>query len=110
MYANESPSVIEFSNQYVEKVFKHGNPSAILFYKEKESDLVTAFSNAAKDFKGQLVFVTSGITHGIQQKISSFVGVKTIPSLVIIKPPTGGPQAELSKFELEDVNDKTSQE
>jgi hypothetical protein len=52
MYANESPSVIEFSNQYVEKVFKHGNPSAILFYKEKESDLVTAFSNAAKEFKG----------------------------------------------------------
>ena len=50
---------------YADKLFKN-NPTAILFYKEKEYRLISAFSAVAKAFKGKLLFTTSGISHGMQ--------------------------------------------
>ena len=109
MYVHEQPAVIEFSEKYIEKVFKHGHPSTILFYKEKESALVTAFTKVAKENYESMSFVTSGNTEGIQQKIASFVGVKKSPTLVIIKPPTGGEQEQMQNFKF-DVDETTTQE
>ena len=86
LYVNEVPSVFEFSEAYVDKIFKSGKPSAVLFYKEKESALVEAFSTVAKteSWKGKIFFTTSGITEGEQLKFGQFIGVKTLPNIVIL--------------------------
>ena len=52
MHLNQVPSVFEFAPEYINTVFKRGNPSAILFYEDGESELVGAFRSVAEEFAG----------------------------------------------------------
>lgn len=54
------PTLIFFSNDYIEPVFKKQIPSIILFTDDQQADYNKVFSQAAKEMFGQFVFITSG--------------------------------------------------
>lgn len=59
------PTLIEFSEDFIEPIFAEHNPALILFTEEKDQDYQGVFAQAAKDLKGEILFVTSGVTDGI---------------------------------------------
>ena len=82
------PRLITFSEDYIEPIFGDRNPAMILFTEETGQDYQTVFEQAAKDLQGQILFVTSGVTEGIQSRLAEFVGVETgdMPTVRIISP------------------------
>lgn len=61
-----------------------------MFRDEESADskkLDETFSKAAQSNKGKILFSTSGVTKGIQQRLAEFVGVteKDLPRIVIIE-------------------------
>jgi protein disulfide-isomerase A1 len=82
------PRLITFSEDYIEPIFGDRNPAMILFTEETGQGYQTVFEQAAKDLQGQILFVTSGVTEGIQSRLAEFVGVETgdMPTVRIISP------------------------
>lgn len=82
------PILITFSDDYVEPIFQAGNPAIILFTEETGQAYQETFAQAAKDLNGEILFVTSGVTEGIQSRLGEFVGVgkDNLPSLNLIDP------------------------
>jgi len=85
------PILITFSDDYVEPIFQAGNPAIILFTEETGQAYQDTFAQAAKDLTGEILFVTSGVTEGIQSRLGEFVGVTkdNLPSLNLIDPSNG---------------------
>jgi len=69
------PTMIEFSEDYIEPIFGKGREAMILFSDEKDTAAHAAFLEAAKDLKGEILFVQSGTKDGIQSRLAEFVGV-----------------------------------
>ena len=59
------PRLITFSEDYIEPIFGDKQPAVILFTEETGAAYQDAFSKAAKDLQGQVLFVTSGVSEGI---------------------------------------------
>ena len=82
------PRLITFSEDFIEPIFGDHNPAIILFTEEQGTDYQAAFAKAASDLQGQILFVTSGVSEGIQSRLGEFIGVekKDLPQLRIISP------------------------
>lgn len=67
MLASSVPTLIEFSEDYIEPIFGQKNAAIFLFRSAEDasSDFAKAFEEAAKTLKGQILFVVSGVTDGI---------------------------------------------
>jgi len=100
------PRLIEFSEDYIEPIFGEQKNAAILFTEETGKDYQAAFEQASKDLQGQILFVTSGASEGIQSRLAEFVGVtkESMPTLRIVSP-----GADMLKYVWEgDANALTS--
>merc|ERR1711934_725120 len=82
------PMLITFSEDYIEPIFGDRNPAVMLFTEEADQDYQGVFAKAAKDLNGEILFVTSGVTDGIQSRLAEFVGVEAgdMPTLRLISP------------------------
>jgi protein disulfide-isomerase A1 len=82
------PRLITFSEDYIESIFGDRNPAVILFTEEADQCYQSVFAQAAKDLQGELLFVTSGVTEGIQSKLAEFVGVSAsdMPTMRLVHP------------------------
>ena len=82
------PRLITFSEDYIEPIFGDRNPAVILFTEEADQGYQSVFAQAAKDLQGELLFVTSGVTEGIQSKLAEFVGVSAsdMPTMRLVHP------------------------
>lgn len=67
--------MITFSEDYIEPIFADQNPAIILFTEETGTAYQETFAAAAKELKGDVLFVTSGATDGIQARLADFIGV-----------------------------------
>ena len=82
------PRLITFSEDYIEPIFGDRNPAMILFTEETGQGYQAVFEQAAKDLQGQILFVTSGVSEGIQSRLAEFVGVESgdMPTVRLISP------------------------
>lgn len=106
------PTLIEFSDEYIEPIFQNQKPAVFLFIdkdSEEQKKLVDTFRRAATAGKGRIFFSHSGIREGIQQRLAEFVGVSTehLPRLMIV----GFTAQGVDKYVYEgDVNGLTEEE
>lgn len=84
--ASTIPTLIEFDEDYIEAIFVDQNPSLILFTEETDQAYQSTFAEAAKELKGEILFVTSGVSDGIQERFAEFIGVtkEDLPCVRII--------------------------
>ena len=82
------PKLITFSEDYIEPIFAEHNPALILFTEETGAGYQAVFQQAANELQGEILFVTSGVSEGIQSRLGEFIGVEKadLPSLRIISP------------------------
>jgi protein disulfide-isomerase A1 len=82
------PQLITFSEDYIEPIFGDHNPAVILFTEDTDKDFQKAFKQAAAELTGEILFVTSGVSEGIQSRLAEFIGVtqENLPTLRIISP------------------------
>uniref|UniRef100_A0A7S3SXQ9 protein disulfide-isomerase n=1 Tax=Strombidinopsis acuminata TaxID=141414 RepID=A0A7S3SXQ9_9SPIT len=100
---NSVPTLITFSEDYIDPIFGKRNPALMLFTTDLDAEYAKVFAEAAKAFKGKVLFVTSGATDGIQAKLAEFVGVSKdmLPTLRLIEPTDAG----IKKFRYDnDIN------
>jgi hypothetical protein len=77
MLASSVPTLIEFSEDYIEPIFGQ-KQNAIFLFRSKEDSTSTfskVFEEAAGKYKGDILFVVSGVSEGIQSRLAEFVGV-----------------------------------
>ncbi|CDW72484.1 disulfide isomerase [Stylonychia lemnae] len=90
MLTNSVPTLIEFSEDYIEPIFGQRRAALFLFRSnsDSESAFAQAFKEASEKLKGQILFVVSGVTDGIQQRLGEFIGVdeKSLPTLRLLDP------------------------
>lgn len=101
--SNSVPTLITFSEEYIDPIFGKRNPALMLFADNEDAEYSKIFAEASKAFKGKILFVKSGATEGIQQKLAEFVGVTKdmLPTLRVIAPNDAG----IKKFMYEqDIN------
>jgi len=86
--ASSVPTLITFSEDYIEPIFGEHKDALILFTEESGKDYQSAYAQAAKEMSGDILFVTSGVTDGIQGRLGEFLGVgkENLPTLRIISP------------------------
>ena len=82
------PILISFSEDYIEPIFADHNPALILFTEEEGQGYQDVFAAAAKELKGEILFVTSGVTDGIQARLADFLGTtkEDMPCIRLIDP------------------------
>ena len=84
------PTLIDFSDDYIEPIFGKRNPAVFLFRSKEDSDadFAKTFSEAATKMKGKILFVVSGIKDGIQHRLAEFIGVEDsmLPTIRILNP------------------------
>jgi len=69
------PQLITFSDEFIEPIFGDQNPAVILFTEDTDKDFQKAFKQAAIEMNGEILFVTSGVSDGIQSRLAEFIGV-----------------------------------
>ena len=83
------PTLIEFSDEYIEPIFQKQQPASFLFVDKSKDDhqkLLTAYGKAAEEGKGKILYAHSGVSDGIQSRLAEFVGVtaEDLPRLMIV--------------------------
>jgi protein disulfide-isomerase A1 len=104
---NSVPTLIEFSEDYIEPIFGQKQPAIFLFRSKEDanSDFSKHFDTAANKLKGQILFVVSGVSDGIQARLAEFIGVDAthLPTIKILNP-----NDNMKKFQYEgSVKDAT---
>jgi len=89
---NSVPTLITFSEDYIEPIFAKKNAALMLFADDEDQHHSTVFAEASKAHKGKILFVRSGASEGIQTKLAEFVGVTKdmLPTLRLIQPTEEG--------------------
>ena len=87
--AQSVPTLIEFSDEFIEPIFQKQNAAIFLFRDAESADhkaLQETFNKAAVENKGKILFSVSGATEGIQQRVAEYVGVKAddMPAILLI--------------------------
>lgn len=100
MLSSSVPTLIEFSEDYIEPIFGQ-KQSALFLFRSKEdstSDYAKVFEQAATELKGQILFVVSGVTDGIQSRLAEFIGVdgSSLPTIKVLDP-----NDNMKKFQYE---------
>lgn len=82
--------MINFSEDYIEPIFGQRKSAIFLFRSSSDSDkdFSKVFSEAASALKGEIIFVVSGVSEGIQQRLGEFIGVEesSLPTIRILDP------------------------
>lgn len=90
MLAEMTPILMEFSEEYIEPIFGQRKPASFLFKAKSDTDkpFFKNYEEAAKKLKGEILFIHSGATEGIQQRLGEFIGVeeKDLPTLRLLDP------------------------
>ena len=78
MIANSIPNIIDFHEDYIELIFGEKRPAVFLFKSKNDENLsyFKIFSAAAEKLKGEILFVISDASQGIQQRLGEFVGIE----------------------------------
>jgi protein disulfide-isomerase A1 len=88
--ASSVPTLITFSEDFIEPIFGQRKPAIFLFRSNSDADkgFSQAFAEAAKSLKGQILFVVSGVSDGIQQRLGEFIGVEesALPTIRVLDP------------------------
>lgn len=89
---NSVPTLITFSEDYIESIFAKKNAALMLFADDNDQHHSNVFAEASKAHKGKILFVRSGATEGIQSKLAEFVGVTQdmLPTLRLVQPTEEG--------------------
>ena len=97
------PTVIEFSEEFIEPIFGQRKAALMLFRmpNDKDADFAKVFNQAAKELKGEILFVTSGIYDGIQARLAEFIGVDE-PKLPVLR--LLDPNDNMKKFDFPDLS------
>ncbi len=69
------PALVEFSEEIVPQIFDEQNDAIILFTDSIDEDFVRVFEDAAYKLRGEAIFVISGTTVGIQERLADFIGI-----------------------------------
>lgn len=79
---------ITFTEDTIEPIFGNKRSALILFTEETDSDAQKTFFEAANELEGEILFVQSGVTDGIQSRLAEFVGVEKadLPTVRLIDP------------------------
>lgn len=82
------PILISFSEDYIEPIFGDHKPALILFTEDSGQAFQDTFAAAAKELQGEILFVTSGVTDGIQARLADFIGAtkEDMPCIRLIDP------------------------
>jgi len=90
LLASSTPTLIEFSEDYIEPIFGQKQSAIFLFRAKEDKDASWAqvYEKAAHEHKGKLLFIVSGISEGIQSRLAEFVGVEAshLPAIKILNP------------------------
>lgn len=88
--ASSVPTLINFSEDYIEPIFGQRKAALFLFRSaaDADKDFSKVFAEAAKTLKGEIIFVVSGVTDGIQQRLGEFIGVdeSMLPTIRVLDP------------------------
>jgi protein disulfide-isomerase A1 len=87
--SNSVPSLITFSEDFIEPIFADHNPALILFQEDgTDTAHFATFKEAAQAMKGDILFVESGVSQGIQERLGECGGVSKddLPALRIVDP------------------------
>jgi hypothetical protein len=82
---NFAPEVINFKLDNAEPLFRFGWRSLFLLTESKKADYNTPFAEAAKELKGQALFVKSGISKGDGRNLAVSLKVikEDLPALIM---------------------------
>lgn len=102
------PTLIEFSEDYIEPIFGNRKAAIFLFRSNSDSEgaLQKVMKEAAEKYKGEILFAVSDVKDGIQKRLAEFIGVEDsqMPTLRLLNP-----EANMAKFTYEkDINSLTS--
>jgi protein disulfide-isomerase A1 len=90
LQASSVPTLINFSEDFIEPIFGQRKSAIFLFRSNSDADkgFSQTFAEAAKTLKGQILFVVSGVSDGIQQRLGEFIGVEesNLPTIRILDP------------------------
>lgn len=90
MVGSSVPTLIDFSEDYIEPIFGQRKSAIFLFRgpADTEASFTKVFSDAATQLKGEILFVVSGVTDGIQQRLGEFIGVdeSALPTIRLLDP------------------------
>lgn len=90
MTALSVPTLIDFSEDYIEPIFGQRKPALFLFRSsaDADKDFSKVFAEAASSLKGEILFVVSGVSDGIQQRLGEFIGVEesNLPTIGLLDP------------------------
>ena len=90
LQASSVPTLINFSEDFIEPIFGQRKSAIFLFRSNADADssFAKVFAEAAASLKGEILFVVSGVTDGIQQRLGEFVGVEesNLPTIRILDP------------------------
>ena len=93
LLASSVPTLITFSEDYIEPIFGQRKSAIFLFRSSSDAnkDFAQTFAQAASTLKGEIIFVVSGVTEGIQQRLGEFIGVteSSLPTIRILDPSNG---------------------
>jgi protein disulfide-isomerase A1 len=83
------PTLIEFSESFIEPIFQQQRPAVFLFVEEKNEEhakIIATMGEAAKANKQRILYVHSGIKSAMHTKLAEFLGVteEDLPLLMII--------------------------
>jgi len=88
---HSTPTLIEFSEDYIEPIFGQKQSAIFLFRApgDKDASWAKEYEKAAHELKNEgILFIVSGITEGIQSRLAEFVGVESahLPTIKILNP------------------------
>lgn len=86
--AHSTPTIFEFSEDYIEPIFQSKGNAVFLFSSDKDAAYQALFTAAATTHKGKILFSTSSGDSGIQERLGEFLGVTKddFPTLRIVEP------------------------
>lgn len=85
------PNVITFSEEYIDLIFGEHKPFLAFFTEETGTEQQEAFVTAAKELRGEILFVTSGATNEAQKRLTDYLVVTNdLPCMFIVNPKSDG--------------------
>lgn len=96
------PLVMDFDQKAAERIFGSESPAIIFFSDDANDSNAEAFTQAAKDRKGDILFSKSTVTGGLGARLCEFLGVTKAdtPTVRIIRFKNGA----LDKFKVDDLS------
>lgn len=92
------PSLIEFSEYYIDTIFAHHRDALILVSNDRVSTLNKVYAEAAAELNGSILFIITGTEERIQTQFAEFLGVDydSAPALLLLSP-----NRDMGKFKYE---------